>query len=89
MIKNKKSVMEMCGISRKSSPLNEKIPTEKLEEVVVKAPKNTSRIFKRDGDLYLTAEEAQELDRTGSFPKSFKDKEFRDKQSGDFNRKKQ
>lgn len=88
MIKNKKSVMEMCGISRKASPLSEKIPVEKLEEVVVEAPKNTSRIFKRDGDLYLTSKEAKELDRTGNFPKSFKDKEFRDKESGDFNRKK-
>ncbi len=36
MIKNKKSVMEMCGISRKSSPLNEKIPTEKLAVLQLK-----------------------------------------------------
>tara|TARA_R110002126_G_scaffold14223_1_gene60368 strand:- start:15 stop:491 length:477 start_codon:yes stop_codon:yes gene_type:complete len=50
---------------------------EKLDEVVVKAPKNYSQIKNRDGSQLMTANEAKITDETGFKPESVKDKEFR------------
>ena len=50
---------------------------EKLDEVVVKAPKNYSQIKNRDGSQLMTANEAKITDETGFKPDSVKDKEFR------------
>ena len=50
---------------------------EKLNEVVVKAPKNYSQIKNRDGSQLMTANEAKITDETGFKPDSVKDKEFR------------
>ena len=50
---------------------------EKLDEVVVNAPKNYSQIKDRDGSQLMTANEAKITDETGFRPDSVKDKEFR------------
>ena len=50
---------------------------EKLDEVVVSAPKNYSQIKDRDGSQLMTANEAKITDETGFRPDSVKDKEFR------------
>ena len=50
---------------------------EKLDEVVVNAPKNYSQIKDRDGSQLMTANEAKITDETGFRPNSVKDKEFR------------
>ena len=50
---------------------------EKLDEVVIKAPKNYSQIKNRDGSQLMTANEAKITDETGFKPDSVKDKEFR------------
>jgi len=50
---------------------------EKLDEVVVNAPKNYSQIKDRDGSQLMTASEAKITDETGFRPDSVKDKEFR------------
>jgi len=50
---------------------------ERLDEVVVDAPKNYSQIKDRDGSQLMTAAEAKTTDETGFVPASVKDKEFR------------
>jgi len=50
---------------------------ERLDEVVVDAPKNYSQIKNRDGSQLMTAAEAKTTDETGFVPASVKDKEFR------------
>ena len=50
---------------------------EKLNEVVIKAPKNYSQIKNKDGSQLMTANEAKITDETGFKPSSVKDKEFR------------
>ena len=50
---------------------------EKLDEVVVNAPKNYSQIKDKDGSQLMTANEAKITDKTGFRPDSVEDKEFR------------
>ena len=50
---------------------------ERLDEVVVDAPKNYSQIKDRNGSQLITANEAKITDETGFVPASVKDKEFR------------
>ena len=45
---------------------------EKLDEVVVNAPKNYSQIKDRDGSQLMTADEAKKLDETGFRPRKRK-----------------